>query len=101
MRAMELAEQIGMVLVVFALLAGLVFFTRRHGVAALGPQRGRARQLESLERIQLTPQHAIHLVRIADKTVLIATAPSACTLLDTPSLPELARPAAERGFFAK
>lgn len=82
---MELAEQIGMVLVVFALLGALVFYTRRNGMVRLGVQRGKMRQLESLERIQLTPHHAIHLVRVADKTVLIATAPSACTVLETPA----------------
>lgn len=81
---MELPEQIGMVLVVFALLGGLVWFTRKRGMVSLTAPRGKMRQLEPLERMQLTPHHALHLVRIRGKLVLIATAPSACTIVDAP-----------------
>ena len=79
---MELTEQIGMVLAVFALLGALVWFTKRRGLASFAPRRGKIRNLELLDRVQLTPQHAIHMVRVSDKVVLIATAPSACVLLD-------------------
>ncbi|HTB18384.1 MAG TPA: flagellar biosynthetic protein FliO [Bryobacteraceae bacterium] len=84
---MQLTEQIGMVLLVFALLGGLLWFSKRRGLAAfpMGARRGgNGRRLELLERVSLTPQHALHLVRVADRTVLIATAPSSCTLLDAP-----------------
>jgi flagellar biogenesis protein FliO len=84
---MQLTEQIGMVLLVFALLGGLLWFSKKRGLASfpLGPRRGgNTRRLEVLERVSLTPQHALHLVRVADRTVLIATAPSSCTLLDAP-----------------
>ena len=84
---MQLTEQIGMVLLVFALLGGLLWFAKKRGVAAfpIGARRtGSARRMEVLERIPLTPQHALHLVRVAERTVLIATAPSSCTLLDAP-----------------
>ena len=80
---MELTEQIAMVLLVFALLGGLVWFTKRRGLASLGSRRGRARCLELVERVQLTPHHAIHLVRVSGKVVLVATAPSSCMVLDT------------------
>ncbi len=100
---MQLTEQIGMVLLVFALLGGLLWFTKRRGMASfrLGARRsGNGRRLEVLERLPLTAQHALHLVRVADRTVLIATAPSSCALLDAPvslekaldkSLPDLSR----------
>jgi flagellar biosynthetic protein FliO len=84
---MQLTEQIGMVLLVFALLGGLLWFSKRRGLASFalrGRRSGNARRLEVLERVPLTPQHALHLVRVADRTVLIATAPSSCTLLDSP-----------------
>jgi len=84
---MQLTEQIGMVLLVFGLLGGLLWFTKQRGLASfrVGARRGgRGRRLEVLERIPLTAQHALHLVRVSDRTVLIATAPSSCTLLDTP-----------------
>jgi flagellar biogenesis protein FliO len=84
---MQLTEQIGMVLLVFTLLGGLLWFSKRRGLAAFsmgGRRAGNGRRLEVLERVALTPQHALHLVRVADRTVLIATAPSSCTLLDAP-----------------
>jgi flagellar biogenesis protein FliO len=84
---MQLTEQIGMVLLVFGLLGGLLWFTKKRGVAAfsLGARRsGNGRRMEVLERVQLTAQHSLHLVRVSDRTVLIATAPSSCTLLDAP-----------------
>ena len=85
---MELSEQIAMVLVVFALLGGLVWFTKRRGLASFAPRR-KTRNLELLERVQLTPHHALHMVRVSDKAVLIATAPSVCMLLDAPVSSEL------------
>jgi flagellar biogenesis protein FliO len=84
---MQLTEQIGMVLLVFTLLGGLLWISKRRGLAAfnIGARRGgNGRRMEVLERVSLTPQHAVHLVRVADRTVLIATAPSSCTLLDAP-----------------
>jgi flagellar biogenesis protein FliO len=88
---MQLTEQIGMVLVVFALLGGLLWFTKGRGMASfrLGARRGgNTRRMEVLERVPLTPQHALHLVRVSGRTVLIATAPSSCTLLDAPTAAE-------------
>lgn len=86
---MQLTEQIGMVLLVFALLGGLLWFSKQRGLASFsfGSKRGRGpngRRLEVLERLPLTGQHVLHLVRVANRTVLIATAPSSCTVLDTP-----------------
>lgn len=86
---MELTEQIAMVLAVFALLGALVWFTKRRGLASFAPRRGKVRNLEVLERVQLTPHHAIHMVRVSDKVVLIATAPSACNVVDAPISSEL------------
>lgn len=89
---MELAEQIGMVLLVFALLGALLWFLKRRGLAALSftPRRAGSRRMEVLERVPLTPQHSLHLVRVSDKFLLIGTAPSSCTLLNEPILKEQA-----------
>lgn len=89
---MEITEQISMVLLVFALLGGLVWFLKKRGLASL-PIRGRggrSRRLEVLERVALTPQHALHLVRVSGKVILIGTAPSACTVMSTGTAQELA-----------
>jgi flagellar biosynthetic protein FliO len=83
---MELTEQIAMVLAVFALLGGLLWLLKKRGIASLPVVRRRvsgARQMEVLERVPLTPQHAVHLVRVSGKVILIGTAPSSCTILDT------------------
>ena len=88
---MELAEQITMVLAVFALLGALLWVLKRRGFASLSlaPRRGgNPRRVEVLERVPLTPQHAVHLVRIADKVLLIGTAPNGCTLLNESGLKE-------------
>jgi len=87
---MELTEQITMVLVVFALLGGMLWLLKKRGMAGLplgslgmGRRRGGSdKRMEVLERVPLTPQHAIHLVRVSGKVVLIGTAPSSCTILD-------------------
>ena len=87
---MQLTEQIGMVLLVFALMGGLLWFAKRRGLASLPAfpkglgRGGNTRLLEVLERVPLSPQHALHLVRVAERTLLIATAPTSCTVLDTP-----------------
>jgi flagellar biogenesis protein FliO len=99
---MQLTEQIGMVLLVFALLGALLWFTKRRGLASfpLGGRRARnGRRLEVLERVPLTAQHALHLVRVADRTVLIATAPSSCTLLDAPVTLESSSASLSRDLF--
>ncbi len=92
---MQLTEQIAMVLSVFALLGGMLWLAKRRGLASFrtgGWRSGNTRRLEVLERVPLTPQHALHLVRVSGRTVLIATAPSACMLLDAPVAPESSLP---------
>ena len=95
---MELFEQVVIVLLVFGLLGGLLWALKSRGMAALRlPVRrgGNARKVEVLERVPLTPNHALHLVRVSDKLLLIGTAPSACTVLDAPVVKEFASTLAE------
>ena len=90
---MELTEQIAAILGVFALLGGMLWFLKRRGLANFpGRRGGTGRRLEVLERISLTPQHAVHLVRVAGKVLLIGTAPSGCTLLDAPVAKDFSAP---------
>lgn len=90
---MELTEQIAAILGVFALLGGMLWFLRRRGLASFPGRRGGAgRRLEVLERVSLTPQHAVHLVRVAGKVLLIGTAPSSCSLLDAPPSKDFSAP---------
>jgi len=86
---MDVLRQVFSVALVFALL-GCAFIALKRG--SLGRVRftprhsGGIRQLESVDRLALTPQHALHLVRVAGRDVLIATHPQGCALLSEPVL---------------
>src|SRR5262249_17274129 len=88
---MEMFRQIAAVVAVLGLLWGALWWLRRKGmVLPVTPGRvKRTRCLESLERLALTPQHSLHLVRVSEKVVLIALSPSGCTLLEGVSCSEL------------
>jgi flagellar biogenesis protein FliO len=82
---MDVIQQTGAVAVVLALLLGTLWFLKRRGFAHVLPMAGRAasRRLESLERLQLGPQHTLHLVRIGSGTLLIASSPAGCAVMQT------------------
>jgi flagellar biogenesis protein FliO len=78
-------EQAGAVLAVLVLLGATLYALRGRGFAMVMPRRGfggTVRQLESLERLSLTPQHSLHLVRVEDRTVLVAVSPHGCSIVD-------------------
>jgi flagellar biogenesis protein FliO len=43
----------------------------------------KTRSLEAAERLALTPQHSIHLIRVHGREVVIATHPQGCTVIET------------------
>lgn len=82
---MDGIEQTLAVGLVMALLAATLGWLRRQKWAALAlPRRAAAKKMESLERLPLGPQHALHLVRIGGAVVVVATAPGGCSLLHAP-----------------
>jgi flagellar biogenesis protein FliO len=90
----ELARQVGSILLVFALLGAALWLIRRRGSLARAPWRERGRRvrsLSSIERVTLTAQHAVHLLRIEvqgeAREILLATHPQGCTLLNSAALP--------------
>jgi hypothetical protein len=86
----EYGRQILALIVVFSLLAFTVWKLGRHrGSVSLARltktwQKGRAAEklLEPVERLVLTPQHTLHVLRFRDREILVATHPQGCTLLD-------------------
>lgn len=83
---MEILQPAIPVCAVLALLALCLWFFQRKGMVNLRALPGfpsKVRRLEVIERLQLTPQHALCLVRINKRTILIGTAPAGCHLLDT------------------
>jgi flagellar biosynthetic protein FliO len=80
---MDLVQPIFAVLFVLALLGLALFFLKRRGLALPRLQSAGLKKLEIIERVSLGPHHALHLVRMGDRHLLVATAPSSCQLLDT------------------
>jgi len=76
---MDILRQVGAIFFVFALLGFAVWKLRR------GPLnlRSRSRTLASLEQLPLTQKHTLHLVKIHDQELLIATHPQGCSILVT------------------
>ena len=82
-------QQFIMVLAVLALLCGALWALKRKGFVRTALRRQRTDgqpQLEVMDRLSLTPQHSLHVVRLADRTLLIGVSPNSCNLLEsTPS----------------
>jgi flagellar biosynthetic protein FliO len=83
---MEILRQILAVGLVLGLLLAALWALRRQGVAGWKtPRLGRksAGLLAPVERLSLSPQHALHLVRIGDRVLLIGVHAAGCSLLDS------------------
>jgi len=82
---MESIQQALSVVLVLGLLGGGLWWLRRRGMAQFAfktPGGGRRRTIQVIERTALTPQHSLHLVRVAGRTMLIAASPSGCSILE-------------------
>jgi flagellar biogenesis protein FliO len=99
---MDVLRQIFSVLLVFALLGALVWALRRNGrigflTTALARKRvqGNTRAMIAVERLALTPNHTLHIVRVNGREVLVATHPQGCSIV-TPELTPAERAAGAR-----
>ena len=75
---------------VVVLLLVCLGFLRRKGFAQMrffGPAKQTGHDLEVIDRLVLTPQHSLHLVRVANGHLLIGLSPSGCSLLQTVQSP--------------
>jgi flagellar biogenesis protein FliO len=82
---MESVQQILAVLFVLGLLGGTLFWLRSKGMARFtgaGFRRPSGRRMQSLERLPLTPQHSLHLIRVDGKVLLIGVSPGGCSVVD-------------------
>jgi flagellar biosynthetic protein FliO len=81
---MELVQEFAAVGAVLSLLAATLWWLRRRGLAGLiPPKRDAGRRLECLERLSLGPQHTLHLVRVGDMALLLASTPAGCALIQS------------------
>jgi len=91
---MELSQQLLAVVLVLGILGAGLWVLKRKGFVRTTLRRtqhpGEPR-LEVIDRLPLTPQHSLHLIRIADRTILVGVSPGGCNLLE--SAPALGAPA--------
>ena len=85
---MDVLRQVFSVLLVFSLLGAVLWMLRRGGrISFQGLARTRAmgstRSMVAVERLALTPQHTLHIVRIHGSEVLVATHPQGCSVVTT------------------
>ncbi len=89
---MEAIQQTGAVAAVLALLFLTLWWLRRRGLAGITlGRKASARRMENLERLPLGPQHALHLVRLGESALLIASSPAGCTLIHRTGWQEIDR----------
>jgi len=92
---MESFQQLGAVLLVLGLLGAAVYglrgkqlpgFSRELRLASDGkrPQK----RLQVLERVALTAQHTLCLVRVGDRELIVTTAPGNCQVVPAPEHPQ-------------
>ena len=80
---MEAIQQMAAVAVVLLLLGATLWVLRRRGLASLSlGNRPVGRRLQCLERLPLGPQHTLHLVRVGETELLLASSPSGCSLVE-------------------
>jgi len=79
----EPLRQLTAVLVVLALLAASLWLFRRRGALGGGMRgaRGGPKALERLGRLALSPQHAVELVRVGPRVLVVGLHTSGCSLL--------------------
>ncbi len=99
---MEMFQQLFAVAGVLGALFVVMWALKRKGWARmqLGGVRGSRNpgtRLEVLDRLVLTPHHSVHLIRLADRTLLVGLSPNGCNLLETaPAAPSLPPGVADR-----
>ena len=82
---MEMTESMPALAGVLAVLAAALWWLRKKGVVRFRPHAHRVpRRLQSIERLALSPHHALHLVRLDDRAILVAQSPSGLVLLENP-----------------
>jgi flagellar biogenesis protein FliO len=86
----DILQPLSAIILVLSLLGGALYLLRRTGYASFpasaspfAKQGIAPRQLKVLERVPLGAQHALHLVRVGDRLILIATAPGSCHMIDS------------------
>jgi flagellar biogenesis protein FliO len=84
---MEYVRQMIGMAAVLGLLGAALGWLRRRGLR-MAEQSSR-RRLQTLERLPLSPQHTLHLVRAGEEELVVACSPGGCALLGRMPAPRL------------
>ena len=81
---MDVFRQMLSVLLVFALLGAALWALRKgRNISFRGLSwkrgEGRVKSIAPVERVVLTPQHMLHVVRINGREIVVVTYPTGCT----------------------
>ena len=80
---MELIRQFGLILAVLGALAAAIAVMRKRGANVKWPHMSRkVRRLEVVERLVLSPQANLVLIRLDEREILIATSGTGCSVLE-------------------
>lgn len=60
----------------------MISWLRTNIVRIAWKRPGPGPRLQSIERLALTPHHSLHLVRVDDRTLVVAVSPSSCTVTE-------------------
>ena len=82
---MESLQQIFGVLVVLGLFGGTLWWLRSRGLARFSgiTKRRNGGIMQSVESLPLSAGNVLHLVRIADRGLLITSSPTGCRVVDS------------------
>ncbi len=87
---MDVIRQSLAITFVFLLLWAALWFLRKRRGISFSKGRSNKQILESRARLALTAQHSLHLIRIADRELVVAVHPAGVTVLS--DLPRSAVP---------
>jgi flagellar biogenesis protein FliO len=76
-------EQALGVIAVLCLLGLTLWLLRAKGLARFRSAGRKTGVLTAVDRLPLGPQHALHLVRVGDRAVLVAVSPAGCSVLES------------------
>lgn len=90
---MEYLQQMLAVLAVFGFLGGALWWLRQRGFArfAVPSVKKSSSVLSQVERLPLSATHSLHLVRMADRAILLASWPGGCQAIESSPWNELNR----------
>jgi len=81
---MDFLEPLAAIGFVMALLGASLFLLKKRGAVSFHGSFSNPcgkKRMESVERLSLGPQHALHLIRLDGRSVLVATAPTSVQVL--------------------